>query len=219
MGDYNGDGRLDLISGSNCCAPEAVHLLLRNPDGSFADRQDITFERPDVDQLSRAIGRGTTRPHLVDWNRDGETDLVIGYAGWKLYVSPGPLSGKTRVDVRPVSLPEIPGGHPFYFGFADWDQDGQLDLLVSMQHRGSSDDPFTHQIAWLRNTSKSGEPEFAPPRPLLSIPDPWKVEAFTTVDWDRNGRLDLVVSQTKDWKRIPNVGWSVDSQLWLYRAR
>ena len=48
MGDFDGDGRPDLVSGSNCCDPWTVHLFLRASGGTFTACQEVRLESPDL---------------------------------------------------------------------------------------------------------------------------------------------------------------------------
>lgn len=205
------------MSGSNCCDSERVFLFPRRPDGSFAPRQEVRFELPDIDPAYRLLKRGLSRPHLVDWNRDGHTDLVVGYPGsWKLYVSAGPLTGKAKVAVKPFALPVIPDASPLHFGFTDWDGDGRLDLLLAVQRQEQKNGPWVQGIYWFRNTSASGEPTFASGSRLLTIPAPWELMAFAAVDGGRKGHPDLVVSVSK--RRPGSTAWDPpESQVRLYR--
>jgi hypothetical protein len=206
-----GKGGQALVSGSNCCAPGQVHLFLRKPDGTFAARRDIQFDVPGYNALSR----GLSRPHLLDWDRDGHTDLVVGnLRDWTLYISPGPLADKTEVKVKPFALPQIPNGSLVHFCFADWDGDGNFDLLAAVR-RAEEDGKSSDGIYWYRNTSSKGEPKFAAAKRLLTIPAPWNLEALAVVDWDQDGRLDLVVSVSRDQKAEGGAA----SQLWLYRRK
>ena len=203
------------MSGSNCCAPECVHLFLRKPDGTFAARREITFELPGHNNF---LMRGLARPHLLDWDRDGHTDLVVGYPlEWTLYVSAGPLAGKSEVKVKPFALPQVPNARPWHFGFADWDGDGKFDLLAAVEQQGKGkDDPSSYGIYWFRNTSAKGEPKFEAARRILTIPAPWELEAFSVVDWDQDGHLDLVVSVSPGLKGIGGV---TSRQIWVYRRK
>jgi FG-GAP-like repeat len=209
FGDFNGDGRLDLLSGSNCCDPGRIFLFLRNPNGTFADRREVQLKisKPDLFRTCRT-------PHLVDWDRDGHTDLVIGqrlaYGRWLLDISLGPLAGKTEVAVKQFELPAIPEGRVPHFGFADWDGDGSIDLLAAVLRKEQG------AIYWFRNTAIKGEPKFAAASPLLTVPAPWRLGAFSIVDWDQDGRLDLVVNMTKN---RPGEFLPAVSQLWLYRRK
>jgi hypothetical protein len=213
-----------------------VHLFLRKKDGSFAARQDLRFKLPVNSPGLLGDARAVTNPHLIDWNRDGHTDLVVGHSEgwaeglWTLYVCAGPLAGKTQVMAKPFPLPPIPDARPVYFGFADWDGDGRFDLLVAVRCQKESDavrgdplkrtyEPVSHAIYWFRNTADKGEPKFAAARQLLTIPVSWELDAFTMLPGPY-GRLDLVVSVSKNIRDNPNDGYfSVDSQLWRYRRK
>jgi len=207
---------LDLISGSNCCEPETLHLFLRKANGTFAARQEIKFAWPDP--VPFAFHRANNRPWLLDWDRDGRTDLVIP-ASFRAFVSSGPLARKTELAVRSIDLPIVDGDNPLAFSFADWDGDGVFDLLVGGQFREVKDGPWRYRVSWYRNTSTKGEPAFAKARVLLTIPAEWELNAFAVVDHNRDGRADLVVSATKDWTRKKDVGWTCTSQLLLYHGR
>jgi hypothetical protein len=214
-----------------------VHLFLRKKDGAFAARQDLRFKLPGLDSGYLGFARAVTNPHLIDWNRDGHTDLVIGHsegwAGseWTLYVCAGPLAGKTELTAKALTLPKIPDARPLYFGFADWDGDGKFDLLVALKYQKGidavrdhrlerTDEPISYAIYWFRNTAAKGEPAFAPANRLLTIPAPWQLDAFAAVDRGQDGRLDLVVSVSKNIRHNPKHGYfDVDSQMWLYRRK
>ena len=92
------------MSGSNCCRNNLVHLFPRQKDGFFGARRDVKFKRPGEKELDYIFARGVTSPHLLDWDRDGHSDLVVGYVevvpdgwDWKLFIGAGPLAGKTEL--------------------------------------------------------------------------------------------------------------------------
>ena len=66
----------------------------------------------------------------------------------------------------------------------------------------------------------NGEPKFAAPSRLLTVPAPWELNGFSVVERGQGGRLDLVVSVSKnlymDWT---DGTFHVESQLWLYRRK
>ena len=214
-----------------------VHLFLRKKDGAFAARQDLRFKLPANSPGLLGDARAVTHPHLIDWNGDGHTDLVVGHSEgwaeglWTLYVCAGPLAGKTEPTAKAFKLPSVPDARPVYFGFADWDGDGRFDLLVGVRNQKGSEgvrgdpvkrtyEPVSYAIYWFRNTADKGEPKFAAAKHLLTIPAPWELGAFTVVDWGQGGRLDLVVSVCKNFRENPQDGYfSVDSQLWRYRRK
>jgi hypothetical protein len=202
-----------LVSGSNCCDPGGFHLFLRRADGSFAKRAYVSFAK------YFKFASGTSRPYLVDWDRDGHTDLVIGYPGrWTFQVGLGPLADKKDFALKPTNLPPIPGASPIHFSFADWDGDGRVDLMVGVQGPGG---PSRYSVYWFRNTNNMGPPRFAAASHLLDLPEPWQLHALTTVDWGLDGRPSLVVSVSKGMK-LGEGGrgwWPEASDLWLYRRK
>jgi hypothetical protein len=163
----------------------------------------------------------------VDWDRDGHTDLVVGYGGsyggkWALLVGLGPFADKKHLKLSPVGLPAIQDKLPVHFAFADWDGDGRMGLLVGVEgprrltpmgqgYRGRC------SVYWFRSTSDTGPPRFAEALHLLDIPDPWELDALTTVDWGGDVRPSLVVSVCRSWNR--DTADPVASELWLYRRK
>jgi hypothetical protein len=141
----------------------------------------------------------------------------------------GPLGGKKGiVPTRPVQLPSVPG-EPSHFAFVDWDGDGRMDLLVSVEwywprrYQPSGSYPWQPKwcsVYWLRNTSDSGPPKFAEPSHLLDIPGPWELQAITAVNWGPDRRPSLVVSVSTGFHIGEGGGyWPVASELWLYRRK
>jgi hypothetical protein len=207
-----------------------IHLFLRKRDGPFAARQEVRLKLPVKFQGLAAEGlglaRAVTNPHLVDWNRDGHTDLVVGHTEgwvegeWTLYVCPGPLAGKTKLVARAVVLPAVPDAKPVYFGFADWDGDGKVDVLAALRCQKGNDGPVSYGLYWFRNTAARGGPTFAAASRLLTIPAPWELDAFAVVGRGQDGRLDLVVSVSKglhmNWE---DGSFYAESQLWRYRRK
>jgi hypothetical protein len=213
------------VSGSNCCRHDKVYVFLRQKDGSFAPRREVMVKGTDI---PHGLGRAVACPHLLDWDRDGHTDLVIGYLDywkpWTLYVGAGPLAGKDEVLVKPFALPEIPDAKPVAFGFADWDGDGRFDLLVAVRHAKEPEGSVSQGIYWFRNLAERGEPKFAPARPLVTLPTPWQIDAFTVVDRGQAGGLDLLLGVHKNYRQHFGTSWgeadfTIESQLWLYRQK
>jgi hypothetical protein len=167
--------------------------------------------------------RGHNRPHLLDWNRDGQTDLVIDdhpYPRiWSLQVGAGPLGGKSEVEVKSFPLPELPGRRPYDFEFADWDGDGLFDVLMAGAYlEDKKKGPWLYDLYWFRNTSRRGEPRFEKPVRLLTAPaqsPEWQYTGYAVVDRGQAGRQDLVVSVHKSWNK--DGDWTQTGRLWLFR--
>ena len=143
--DWDGDGDLDLIQGSY----EEGHLYVQMNEGS---RTEPRFTGKNV----RVMAGGKpledkakmTAPRLVDWDRDGDLDLVYGTfggfgeadgtAGVYLLVNEGRpgapsfAAPRALLRTRGTELPTEPTGpvEGLYPEVIDWDGDGDLDLIV-----------------------------------------------------------------------------------------
>ena len=128
--DFDGDGRLDLISGSTSNDRAAFQVFRRKKDSSWAPRQ--RFEVTPEDKVSQLIGGSFVT--AADWNGDGVPDLLIRQAmGNGILVALGPFK-----ENGPIALSHeidfTPKGFVMDFAVADWDRDGKPDLLVRHHH-------------------------------------------------------------------------------------
>ncbi len=158
---------------------------------------------------------GNTRARMwryVDWEGDGDQDLVVGIGDWSDYVwdqaydaqgrwRNGPLHGWVylieNIDGKYSEKPTkvLAGGSPVdVFGwpspnFADFDSDGDLDLLC-----GEFLDGFTY----FENIGSRTKPEYANGFKLVAEDGQPLVMHLqmitpTAIDWDSDGDQDLIV--------------------------
>ncbi len=144
-----------------------------------------------------------TRPTAVDWDGDGDLDLVVGNFAGTFYLFTGEGDGKFLPKPSPVMAGESPlkidGAHsdPFVI---DWDGDGDLDLLSGSSGGG---------VYLAENQAGKGKPPEL--KPFQSLIEPasqtkrgqgYKEEdlvgptAATRIwvdDMNSDGRLDVLV--------------------------
>jgi FG-GAP-like repeat len=210
--DIDGDGHLDILSGSYSRMEEDMaglfQVLYGKGDGTFrkaevlkgTDGKPLIIPAKGDAQLTEKI---CTRPFAVDWDGDGHLDLVVGNFAGTFYWFKGLGKGKflpkpERIKAGGAPL-RIKGAHsdPFVI---DWDGDGSLDLVS-----GSSDGG----VYWARNKAGTGRmPDLEPFRPLIKprpsvkpgqilrerdLTGPTHATRVWVADVNGDGKLDLLV--------------------------
>ena len=218
MADYDGDGLMDLIAGSDCCQEGCFYVFRRLKDGGFAPRQRVKPVFP-PEQFGRIRTSAlASRVAVGDLNGDGRPDVLIGGRdrGF-LGVVYGPLAGKDELTVQRM-WPE--GQEPFPPGtrlstnpvLADWDGDGLPDLILGLKGGGRS-----RGVYWCRNVGTKREPKFGPSQLLVADNDRVETTGICVADWNGDGRPDLIASRIERDKEGGAGRWH--QKVWVYLRR
>jgi hypothetical protein len=206
--DFDGDGKLDLVSGSY--DPGELYLFRGLGKGKIAARETIKDKsgRPILkapDQKAKVESFGTWMA-MVDWDDDGDLDILVGTFEGLMF-----LRRNVGSRTKPVYAAEnewvmvgskrlrVPGGEHASPVIADWDGDRRWDILT-----GSGDGG----VYWYRNSGERGQPKFAPPVALVpkhegigyselldagKDPKPGIRSQIAVTDYDGDGKLDVLL--------------------------
>ena len=208
MVDFDGDGRLDLISGSNCCDPNGLIAFLRKQDGSWEPRREIKVMLPGGALPNFLMARSFVT--AADWNGDGVPDLLwMRPKEIRVALGPitceGPISLTHRLNIGYSLAHELSGIADF--AVADWDHDGKLDVLVRARDVGERWEGW--EITCYRNVGGPGLTRLAAGKSLLRVQSTGYADGFCVCDWNADGRPDLMVTRCE---RLPRTAEREDDE-------
>jgi hypothetical protein len=208
--DLNGDGYDDIFSGSYSRTGAGsmaglFQVLWGQPDGTFKKAVAVngTDDEPliiPIESRKFQTENICTRPTAVDWDADGDLDLVVGNFAGSFYLFIGKGEGKFQPKPQLIMSGEdalkIESAHSDPF-VVDWDNDGDLDLLSGSSKGG---------VQWAENGAAKGKsPELKPFQPLI--------EPGTNAGYGKNrSERDLVgpSGSTRIWVDDVNADGKLD---------
>ena len=145
--DWDQDGKLDILSGCYWTDDaDGAHLQILNGKGDmdFAESQSLKNAAGDPIQNAPASSGGPdtdiicTQQHAVDYDDDGDLDLVVGCFGMKffLFENKADKDGKNAIAEKAEVLSIQSTSHHAAPHLVDWDNDGDLDLLSGTSDGG-----------------------------------------------------------------------------------
>ena len=175
-GDYDNDGNLDLFA-SGYGRP---HQVFRNDgNGSFTK-----LTRNDIGPLASAGGNGEA-VSLGDYDSDGYLDLFFNNFTGVNELYRGSASGQfTKITTGPISRD---GGSSLQGGWSDYDNDGDLDLLV-----------VAHGTKFFYQNGGDGTFARLTASSIGDLLDRDGGHGFAWGDYDNDGDLDVFVSGHRD---------------------
>jgi hypothetical protein len=208
VADWNQDGKLDIVLNSiwgkavwyenagTASAPRlkaAQPVVVDWPSGTAPPKPAWVWWEPGAGELAP---EWRTTPAVIDLDKDGLNDLVMldheGYLAFfrrarkegQLVLQPGErvfqdAKGELlRLNVKPAG-----GSGRRKFCFTDWDGDGKTDILIDGRN-----------INFLRNVSTDDAVwKFQDVGPMTDRRLAGHDTSPTPVDWDRDGRPDLLI--------------------------
>jgi len=211
FGDLDGNGDLDMLTGQYDAPSYGFYFTYYENIGTptapaFATPQTAPFG------LSVPDDPDSTIPFLVDMDNDGDLDLLVGTYPYTYSYPYGSTTGSIayfpnigaaqnpefgEAQINPFGLQPPVNGYLFLPTVADFDNDGDLDIISGGEYLYEGD-YYQPILNYYENTGTPEQPAFAPPQSnafgLVSSNNSYLVIP-TAADLDADGDVDLLTSR------------------------
>lgn len=192
VGDYNGDGLLDYYISNIKGNKFMVNQGKRKPFIDMSKQLGTSFSRVfDKDGIYMPVSWGA---NFADFDHDGDLDLFVANGCLNPYVEPNPdyyfenVNGhyENKSEEKNLADRGVSRGSVSF----DFDNDGDLDLLVVNQKPVNTDFPDASSTLLYRNDSAQGN---------------WLKVQLSGIDADKNGigsRVEVIIGNKKMIREI-----------------
>ena len=220
VADWEGDGDLDFIGGNETGFVQLIENISTHARTQFKTARQIpnvyAARWMFIDDEDPERPYGQAKPAYIDWDHDGDLDLLAGNNSNRIAYFENTGSRKKPKFANAVKLLHDQGEH---FSFrsrpapVDYNHDGLIDLIAGSAGPRDRNDSQDIAIAlYLRYQDEKGQLRLRAPVPLkdtngqdLRTPIPYH-HGFEVADWDRDGDLDIFTNEKSQLVLYRNTG-------------
>jgi len=233
VADWEGDGDLDFIGGNETGFVQLIENISTPTRTQFKTARQIpnvyAARWMFIDDEDPERPYGQSKPAYVDWDNDGDLDLLVGNNSNRVAYFENVGTRKIPKFAEAVRLLHDQGEH---FSFrsrpapVDYNHDGLMDLIAgSAGPRDRNDSKDIAISLYLRYRDEKGQLRLRAPVPLkdpegreLRTPIPYH-HGFEVADWDGDGDFDILTNEKSQLVLYRNMGGGFKREPILYDGK